>query len=50
MIDYQELEKALRDMQPRQRLYEIVKAEMIKRGRWKQANRGKNIQDLLKKK
>lgn len=40
MIDYDELEKALKKMKPRQRLYEIVKTEMIKRDRWKTQERG----------
>lgn len=39
-IDLKELEEALRKMERRQKLYEIVKAEMIRRGRWKAANRG----------
>lgn len=47
-INYDELEKALADMKPRQRLYEIVKAEMVKRGRWKNAPRGKVTIDNLK--
>lgn len=50
MIDLNELERALKDMQPRQRLYEIIKAEMVYRGRWKQLARGKNIRENLKKK
>jgi len=49
MIDLTELERALKDMQPRQRIYEIVKAEMVRRGRWKALPRGKNIQDNIKK-
>lgn len=39
-INYDELAKALSDMKPRQRLYEIVKAEMVKRGRWKERPHG----------
>lgn len=41
MIDYDELESQLREMKPRQKLYELVKAEMIRRDRWKVAPRGK---------
>lgn len=39
-MDFIEIEQALEQMQPRQKLYEIVKAEMIKRGRWRLAPRG----------
>lgn len=39
-INYEELETELRKMKPRQRLYEIVKAEMKLRGRWKILTRG----------
>lgn len=39
-IDYDELEKALKNMKPRQKLFEMVKAEMIKRDRWKPEKRG----------
>lgn len=41
MIDPKELEQALRDMEPRQVIYELVKAEMRRRGRWKAKPRGK---------
>lgn len=40
MIDPKELEQALKDMKPRQVLYELVKSEMKRRGRWKAAPRG----------
>lgn len=40
-LDLNLITKALRKMQPRQRLYEIIKAEMIRRGRWKNLPRGK---------
>jgi hypothetical protein len=40
MIDYTALQQALSDMQPRQKLYEMVKAEMKRRGRWKNKDRG----------
>jgi hypothetical protein len=50
MIDPKELEQVLSDMQPRQVVYEIVKKEMQKRGRWKNLKRGKpNPQTLQKK-
>jgi len=48
MIDYEEIEKALREMQPRQKLYILVKAEMVKRGRWKNKGRGKPTVENLK--
>lgn len=41
MIDYDELEQELQNMQPRQRLYELVKKHMVLRGRWKAGKRGK---------
>jgi hypothetical protein len=37
---YPGLEKELATMQPRQKLYELVKKEMQKRGHWKGAPRG----------
>jgi hypothetical protein len=40
VIDYVELQRALKDMQPRQKLYELIKAEMKRRGRWKNKDRG----------
>jgi hypothetical protein len=40
VIDLLELQRALQSMQPRQKLYELIKAEMKRRGRWKNANRG----------
>jgi hypothetical protein len=40
LIDYLALKEALAEMQPRQTLYELVKAEMKRRGRWKNLNRG----------
>ena len=40
-IDYNELEQKLSKMKPRQRLFELVKQEMVKRGHWKQLPRGK---------
>jgi hypothetical protein len=42
-INYNELEKALADMKPRQRLYELVKAEMQRRGHWKLLKRGFHV-------
>jgi hypothetical protein len=41
MMDYDTLTKLLREMQPRQKMYELIKAEMIARGRWKAKPRGK---------
>lgn len=35
-----ELAQAIRDMQPRQELYELIKKEMQRRGRWKYRRRG----------
>lgn len=40
MIDLNELEKTLKEMKPRQQLYELVKAEMKRRDRWKGKPRG----------
>jgi protein associated with RNAse G/E len=40
-IDYNELEQKLKEMQPRQRLYEMVKKEVTRRGHWKNSPRGK---------
>ena len=39
-IDYIELEQALKDMKPRQRLFELVKQQMKRRGHWKPKPRG----------
>ena len=41
MIDLEQLTKELSKMSTRSLIYGVVKAEMIKRGRWKQAPRGK---------
>lgn len=35
-----EFKKIIKEMKPRQQAYEIVKAEMIARGRWKAKSRG----------
>lgn len=43
MIDLKQLEKELSKMSTRSLIYGVVKAEMIKRGRWKQAPRGKSF-------
>lgn len=43
MIDLEELRQALKGMKPRSPLYELVKAEMQIRGRWKQKPRGKGF-------
>lgn len=40
MIDPTDLEPALAAMKPRQKVYELVKAEMKRRGRWKNKDRG----------
>jgi hypothetical protein len=49
-IDYNELEKALRNMNERQKLFQIVKSEMLRRGHWKNLPRGKAITENLKRK
>jgi hypothetical protein len=41
MIDYNELEKELKAMKPRQRLYELIKTEVKRRGHWKNYPKGK---------
>lgn len=46
-IDYEELERALAEMQQRQRLYELVKKEMIKRGHWKYLKRGFHVSEAI---
>lgn len=40
-MNYDELEQELKNMKPRQRLYELIKTEMVKRGRWKPKPKGK---------
>lgn len=44
MIDLIELERALREMQPRQKLFELVKREVKQRGHWKAKPRGNPMQ------
>lgn len=44
MVDLKELERELQTMQPRQKLYELVKAEVERRGHWKAKPRGKPMQ------
>jgi hypothetical protein len=39
-MDYKKLEKELKNMSVRSKLYGLVKAEMTKRGNWKQRPRG----------
>jgi hypothetical protein len=46
-IDYNELEQKLKETKPRQRLFEIVKKEMQRRGHWKGKPRGKPINETL---
>jgi hypothetical protein len=41
IINIDQLEQLLETMQPRQRLYEIIKKELKRRGRWKNLPRGK---------
>lgn len=41
MINYTELAEALREMKPQQKLYELIKTEMKRRGHWKHKSRGK---------
>lgn len=41
MVDLEELERALAKMQPRQKLYELIKKELKSRGRWKNKPRGR---------
>lgn len=40
VLGYELIEEALREMKPRQKLYELVKAEMKRRNRWKAIARG----------
>lgn len=40
MIDLMELERALETMQPRHKLFAVIKAEMKRRGHWKAKARG----------
>jgi hypothetical protein len=44
MINYLELADALKEMKPQQKLYEMIKAEMKRRDRWKNKSRGKEFQ------
>ena len=39
-MTYTEVERELHKMQPRQKLYELVRREMQRRGRWKLKDRG----------
>jgi hypothetical protein len=39
-IDYDAIEKALADMRERHKLYALVKAEMKRRGHWRNKPRG----------
>lgn len=43
MFDYEALERALAAMQPRSKLYELVRKEMVKRKRWRNKPRGKSF-------
>jgi hypothetical protein len=43
VIDYEELKKALKEMKPRQKLFELIKAEMELRGHWKPKARSKGF-------
>jgi hypothetical protein len=43
---WEDLREALEEMKPRSKLYETIKAEMIKRGRWKIAHRGGGSRSL----
>lgn len=49
VIDYEELTQALAKMRPGQRLYQIIKSEMKKRGRWKNKPRGRIVVENLKR-
>ncbi len=40
-MDLKELKQELADMTPRSKVFEIVKAELLKRGHWKPQARGK---------
>lgn len=48
MIDPKELESTLKDMKPWSPQFKLIKAEMIKRGHWKNKPRGKPTIDNLK--
>jgi hypothetical protein len=39
-LTYTQVERGLHKMQPRQKLYELVRREMQRRGRWKLKDRG----------
>jgi hypothetical protein len=43
-LDYDEVERQLKDMQPYHKLYKLVQAEMKRRGHWKAKPRGKEFQ------
>ena len=40
LVTTNDLERAIRTMKPHQRLYELIKAEMKRRRRWKNNDRG----------
>ena len=40
MIKLLDLQKALEEMTPRQNIFRLIKAEMLKRGHWKNKDRG----------
>lgn len=43
LTDYPALERALAKMGEQSKLYKIIKAEMKRRGRWKNVTRGKEM-------
>jgi hypothetical protein len=49
MTDYEEFERTIKNMQPRQKAFEIVKKEMKARGHWKNKPRGKPDAKYFKK-
>jgi hypothetical protein len=44
MIDLVELERALQAMRPRQKIFELIKSELKRRGHWKAKSRGDPMQ------
>jgi hypothetical protein len=42
-MDYAAIEKALEEMKPRSKLFGLIKAEMKRRGHWKNKPRGRQF-------
>jgi hypothetical protein len=45
-MDYNELERELKKMKPRSKLFELIKSEMKIRGHWKNRVRGFHVKHI----